>query len=310
MRWLFLFVLSLNLAYFGWQSSQVSSTDYDDVPALRNVEPIVLLSELKQQEDSVKVEQLAESPVGDVPVKQLDVQQVVEPFQQVDEIAAESEDEPEDEKALAVAPKTVAVLEESAAEEMLPLKSAPAVPAPVEPVPVEPKLIEKGPIEHESMEVAQQASCYTMGPFRNLGKLRALIREIKSYVVSADFRGREEKEQTLYWVYVHPEKTRKKAVETGRRLKAKKIKDFYVIREGDKIHGLSLGHFRSKSGAYGLAKKVKKLGFAVSVEPIFKSYTVYWLDYQLAEGVSIPESSLDLYIKKGKINRLSRACAE
>ena len=160
---------------------------------------------------------------------------------------------------------------------------------------------------------AEQATdCYTLGPFRDLDNLRGLTREIKSYVVKADFRGREEKEQTLYWVYVKPEKTRKKAIETGKRLKARKIKDFYVIRDGEKENGLSLGHFRNKEGAYGLAKKVQILGFDVIVEPVFRSYTIYWLDYQLSSGVSIPESIFEKYIKsakKNKISRLSRDCA-
>ena len=157
----------------------------------------------------------------------------------------------------------------------------------------------------------QKASCFTMGPFRDLDKLRSLTREIKPYVVSTDFRGREEREQSLYWVFIQPEKNRKKAIETGKRLKAKKIKDFYVIREGEKIHGVSLGRFRNKNSAYGLAKKVKKLGFDVIVEPIFKTYTVYWLDYQLADGVSMPEVLFEQYTqptKKGKVSRLSRSC--
>ena len=150
-----------------------------------------------------------------------------------------------------------------------------------------------------------------MGPFRDLDKLRSLTREIKPYVVSTDFRGREEREQSLYWVYIQPEKNRKKAIETGKRLKAKKIKDFYVIREGEKIHGVSLGRFRNKNSAYRLAKKVKKLGFDVIVEPIFETYTIYWLDYRLANGVDIPGALFEQYTqptKKGKASRLSRSC--
>jgi len=58
---------------------------------------------------------------------------------------------------------------------------------------------------------------------------------------------------------------------------------------------------------------VQKSGFDVTVEPIFKSYTVYWLDYQLTDGVTIPEATFDKYIKtdeKGKISRLSRNCED
>jgi hypothetical protein len=50
MRWLFLFVLSLNVAYIAWEMSKTPSVDYADVPMLKNVETIVLLSELKRQQ--------------------------------------------------------------------------------------------------------------------------------------------------------------------------------------------------------------------------------------------------------------------
>ncbi|MFV9615737.1 MAG: SPOR domain-containing protein [Gammaproteobacteria bacterium] len=169
---------------------------------------------------------------------------------------------------------------------------------------------EKPPGSQEGGAI-QKERCFTLGPFRDLDNLRSLTREIKPYVVTTDFRGREEREQYLYWVYIQPEKNRKKAIETGQRLKAKKIKDFYIIREGEKIHGVSLGRFRNKNSAYGLAKKVKKFGFDVIVEPVFKIYTVYWLDYQLADGVSIPETLYEHYTqstKKGKVSRLSRSC--
>ena len=54
------------------------------------------------------------------------------------------------------------------------------------------------------------------------------------------------------------------------------------------------------------------LGFDVQVEPVFKTFTIYWLDYQLADGVSIPESIFDKYTKntkKDKVSRLQRECA-
>ncbi len=293
MRWLFLFVFTLNLAYIGWEMSQSPSEDYADVPALKNVQTIVLLSELKQQAaDAAKAEHGEDGA----------------------------------EKALTEVRVAEAALAENAtAVEADPVATQEKPPQVVKPEPV--KAIEIKAIENAEKPVvttaatqpvtatrpAQSASCFTLGPFRDLDKLRALTREIKSYVVEADFRGREEREQTLYWVYIKPEKNRTSAIETGKRLKAKKVKDFYVIRDGEKVNGLSLGHFRNKNGAYGLAKKVKNLGFDVIVEPVFKTYTVYWLDYKLAGGVDIPESIFDKHVKaakKDKISRLSRGCGD
>ncbi|GMR01669.1 MAG: SPOR domain-containing protein [Gammaproteobacteria bacterium] len=296
MRWAFLFVFSLNLIYIGWEMSRSSTDDYADVPALKNVQTIVLLSELKQQQaDLAKIEQVedktgdkAEAAIvdntstGGSPVKQAGSEQLAVKSQEIVEKKPEGTSEV----------TTQSDVINGAAETVASSKQA--VPA---------EVLQANP--------SQSASCFTLGPFRDLDRLRSLTREIKSYVIKADFRGREEKEQTLYWVYIKPEKNHKKAIETGRRLKAKKIKDFYVIRDGEKIHGLSLGHFRNKDGAYGLAKKARNLGFNVIVEPVFRTYTIYWLDYQLASGVNIPEAIFEKHIKPGKkdkINRLSRDC--
>jgi cell division protein FtsN len=298
MRWLFLFVLSLNLAYIAWEMSKPSSDAYVDVAPLKNVKPIVLLSELRQQQaDAARSEQAEDAVIAaggtesaGTEAKQQAVSKKTSTKQtaladKVSQVSALETPQPETVTGQAEPTKQVAQVA-TVTQQAEPVKTAAgASPA--------------------------TSSCYTLGPFRDLDNLRALTREIKSYVVEADFRGREEKEPTLYWVFLKPEKNRKKAIETGNRLKAKKIKDFYIIRDGEKENGLSLGHFRNKDGAYGLAKKVRNLGFDVDVEPVFKSYTIYWLDYQLASDAIIPESIFDKYTKTGKkdkISRLGREC--
>lgn len=299
MRWLFLIVLFLNLAYIAWQTTRPVTQSYENVQPLKNVRPIVLLSELKQQEA------LAHPEVNSK--KQQSLPQIVKV------------------EAITEAVEVTEVAEITSVKKSEQIKQ-PALPSDENKVVAEIKPL-KTPNEsqeepHMSMGGGDFAgsreggaiikeSCFTLGPFRDLDKLRSLTREIKPYVITTDFRGREEREQYLYWVYIQPEKNRKKAIETGKRLKAKKIKDFYVIRKGEKIHGISLGRFRNKNSANGLAKKVKKLGFDVTVEPVFKSYTVYWLDYQLVDGVNIPETLLEHYTQaanNGKVSRLKRVC--
>jgi len=300
MRWLFLFVFSLNLAYIALEMSRSSSADYADVPPLKNVETIVLLSELKAQPDVVEEVLVADVSEKDSPASQVDVEPEPEavPAPVSEESAISEQPAEKVQEAVIKAPQDVVDVAEPLAEKAVLDKPAdveqPQPPAPQHAAPV------------------QSASCFTLGPFRDLAKLRGLTREIKSYVIATDFRGREQKELALYWVYLKPEKNRALAIKTGKRLKAKKIKDFYVIREGEKINGLSLGHFRNKKGAYRLAEKVKKRGFDVIVEPVFRTYTIYWLDYQLAAGTSVPESVFEKYTgtgKKEKITRLSRDCA-
>ena len=77
MRWLFLFVLSLNLAYFAWQSSREPADSYADVEPLKNVPPIVLLNEVSTSLDELEADSTdtvassaADTPAeGDEPVE-------------------------------------------------------------------------------------------------------------------------------------------------------------------------------------------------------------------------------------------------
>lgn len=291
MRWLFLFLLSLNLAYIAWQMYLPSGDSYTSVTPLKNVPPIVLLSELTPG--------------------QLEQDELLVSNQQ-----EENADLAADKTAAEDARQVELAVVEQPVEKTVPQDVQAGMQHDTQQVAINTR--SDTPVVTEVVsELVQQTdkteSCYTLGPFRDLDKLRGLTREIKSYVVATDFRGSEENEQALFWVYIQPEKSRSKAIETGKRLKANKIKDFYIIREGEKINGLSLGHFRNKNGAYGLAKRVKDLGFDVIVEPVYKTRTIYWLDYQLAAGVEIPQAILDKYIqsaKKDKINRLPRQCED
>ena len=274
MRWLFLIMLSLNLIYIAWQMLTPEKNLYAEIKPLKDVPPIVLLSELKTKNEiaAMAAQKKVASSVTETEKTTVEIIAAVSEAKQ--RLKADKK------SAAGTAGKTT---DKVKGKDVTDVKTA---------------TVKAKPVKTVTASISQSSSCYTLGPFRNLINLSSLTQDIKSYVVEADFRGREESEQSLYWVYVNPEKNRKAAISTGKRLKAKKVKDFYLIREGEKIHGISLGHFRNKSGAYGLAKKVQKLGFDVQVEPVFKTYTVYWLDYQLASGVSIPESIFDKQIKR------------
>lgn len=150
--------------------------------------------------------------------------------------------------------------------------------------------------------------CYTLGPFRELDNLRVFTRAIKDYVIAASFRSREEQEQSMFWVYLEPEATLKKARALGKSLKSKKVKDYYVISSGPKENGISLGHFKEKDRAYSHAESIKELGFKPVIDPVFKSYTIYWLDYHVPAGKVIPQKIFSKHLAQ-KINRLDRSCS-
>jgi hypothetical protein len=265
MRWLFLLLLFLNLAYIAWEMNRPATDAYSHIKTTRsNVQPIVLLSEISQQQQ------------GEVPQNQPD-------------------EEPIDNKPVAA----------EKAKKDLPRLEQPG--SRVAEIALPP---EKGIPPAQNLEADD--GCYTLGPFRDLEDLRELTRELKPYVVAVDFRGSEAKEQSLYWVYIKPANNREEAIATGEQLKANKIKDYFIIRQGENLNGVSLGYFRNKAGADALEKRVKQLGFDVVLETVFKTYTVYWLDYQVGADRKVPQSIFDKYIieasKKDRIKRLKRDC--
>ena len=162
--------------------------------------------------------------------------------------------------------------------------------------------------DHDDKEdVAVTGGCYTLGPFRDLGKLRAVTRGIKSYVVEASYRSHEEKEHAMFWVFLKPVADYSHAKILADSLKKKKVSDYFIIKSGLKKNGISLGHFRDKDRAYNHSAHIKTLGFESDVEAIFKDYTIYWLDYEVDQGKNIPESLFEKHLT-GKINRLLREC--
>lgn len=224
MRWLFLFVLVLNIAYVGWELGQQKKVS--NVPKVDRKAPrIVLLSEIGK------------------------------------DVVASSANKDE-------------------------------------------SVSNKGEQERDIVK----GNCFTLGPFRDLEKLRAVTRGIKKYVVAASYRSHQESEQTMFWVYLKPAENYSKAKILADRLKQAKVKDYFIVKSDPNANAVSLGHFREKKRAYAHSEHIANLGFKPKVEPIFKDYMIYWLDYDVAEGKNIPKSIFDKHLS-GKINRLVRACS-
>jgi len=272
-------MLLVNLAYLGWElnrpvTQRAHASHTNDVPK------IVLLRELPGSNPESVAQ--AKTPPAEKPG--------AEPADNGSVQAAA-----EKPKAAAPPAKTTAKAEATQkVEKHEPVATAAVVPAAETPAQA------KAP-------AASKFACYTLGPFRDIADLRKLIRDIRAFVVEAAFRSNEEREQSMYWVNIPPQKSREAANALAAELKRKKIGDFYVVNAGEQANAISLGHFREKAGALSVMKKVKQAGFAVQIDPVFKSYTIYWLDYRVQTDRSIPRSALDL-TKLPSIRRFDRSC--
>ena len=167
MRWLFLFVLFLNLAYVGWQISRSPADSYAGIESLQDVERIVLLSEIQSQAVNEKT-----------------VKQKVEPVKPVQ--LAVSVVEEKQQKRLDAASKQklsnpVGInTGKNISKKVVEVKEVPAT--------------------NQNLMLAENTTdrCFTMGPFRALDRLSGLAQEIKPYVTATHFRSREENKSTVY----------------------------------------------------------------------------------------------------------------
>jgi cell division septation protein DedD len=137
--------------------------------------------------------------------------------------------------------------------------------------------------------------------------LRVVIREIKDYVIEASFRSKEEQEQSMFRVLLKPVGSKREAKALTKQLVSKNIRDYYIITEGSYENGISLGYFSSKGRAERHGNRVRKAGFDAIVEPVFKTYTIYWLDYRIKAGHQIPPQIFEKHLDS-TTQRLSRGC--
>lgn len=278
MRWFFLSLLIVNILYVTWELKRerpVASV----APALpANVDRLVLLSELESTTASQTngAQATAEVAASAKTVPEMDE---VQPQSDTSETASAEVAVPDG--ADAAADDTIAV--------------QPQAEAPVD-EPADP------PVGEPARDL-----CYTLGPFREMKTLRVVTREIKDYVVEASFRSRDEQEQSMFRVYLKPVGGKREAKALIKQLVSKNIRDYFIITDGPYKNGISLGYFSDKSRAERHAERVRKSGFDAVLEPVFRSYTIYWLDYRIKAGIEIPQSVLDQHLNS-TTQRLSRSC--
>ena len=300
MRALFFILLMLNVVYFAWQFIRSPSDVAADMSALKDIEPIVLLSEVKATKEAQKKAAIAKAEAEELERKKLSEKVLVK------DVVVASAEVPNAEK------KLVSDVDKKKNEKVAVDKAIKGKVAKGKVIKdkVTKDEVAKDKVTKDKKMASSSGQCFTVGPFRDLKKLRGLTRAIKSYVVEADFRGKEETLPPLYWVYTAAEKTKKLTLKTAARLRAKNVNDFYIINSDRKVNSISLGRFRSKKGVQKFVKKLEKWGFDVIVEVVRKDVTIYWLDYQLAAGSKIPKSVFRKFkpSKKQAASHLSRQC--
>jgi|OM-RGC.v1.010603692 hypothetical protein len=128
----------------------------------------------------------------------------------------------------------------------------------------------------EPVVAETSAVCWLIGPFQEEISAKQVISRLSALDVTLRLRAIDTRAKPDYWVYIPPQVSRKAAIKLLRELQSKKI-DSFLITEGDRKNGISLGFFTQKERADGVMKARKDQGYNPSVREILRVDTEFWL---------------------------------
>lgn len=122
------------------------------------------------------------------------------------------------------------------------------------------------------------AQCATLGPFEKRAQAAAAAQRLHGMDLTARVRVEHLPDEGGFWVLIPPAKTHAAARKTIDRLRAKGVKDYFLVAAGDMKNAISLGVFSSDSAARQRLANIRKLGFAPQLQGVPLPQRRYWLD--------------------------------
>lgn len=160
----------------------------------------------------------------------------------------------------------------------------------------------------EDEEPTNRMSCYTVGPLKDLNRVKKLSSRISDLGASVRRRRKTEQEQYGYRVYLPPYDSREQALADAKRLADNGIHDYFIITDNDKQDGISLGLFRKKDGAIRRMAQVRRFDFTPQMEIRYRDTIIYWLDYE-QQGQQVSEQAWrEITEDSPGLQRLDRNC--
>lgn len=132
--------------------------------------------------------------------------------------------------------------------------------------------------------------CELVGPFESSDVAGDFIARLKAIEVVSSVRDLELPAGLGYWVYIEPLASRREALRMLGELQAKRI-DSYVIPRGELVNGISLGMFSKKRLSDARVKEMAAIGLDPKVEEIERSYREIWVMLNPGEDAKMSKLS-------------------
>ena len=161
----------------------------------------------------------------------------------------------------------------------------------------------------DETEASGARLCYSLGPFINkieADKTQSLLQQQE--VTSKQIKLRDTS-RTGFWVLLPASGTRDEANKAITRLKALKVKDYFLVATGSHENAISLGVFSQKNLARRRVDEMIRLGFVPSMESVALPRKVYWLNWY-KDSKKQPDKALIEKLKKqdAQISKVERSC--
>lgn len=128
--------------------------------------------------------------------------------------------------------------------------------------------------------------CYTYGPIPEEKESELMSDWLTGRGIQYEQRETMEDGQPKFWVYLAPQASTARAEQTLAELKQRGIRDLQLIRSGDLLNAVSLGLFSTQAAVNRRLNEVKATGYQPVVVPYAGGRQVYWFDVMLVKNSS------------------------
>ena len=132
--------------------------------------------------------------------------------------------------------------------------------------------------------VTTKTVCYTYGPIPDAKESQLMSEWLDERGIQFDQRQTAEEGEQKFWVYLAPQASQAMAEATVMDLREQGIRDLQLIRSGDLLNAVSLGLFTTQYAVNRRLNEIKATGYQPIVVPYGSAKQVFWFDVQIVQN--------------------------
>lgn len=148
------------------------------------------------------------------------------------------------------------------------------------------------------------ARCYRLGEITDKTSAKALVKWLKNNGAESIKQQQQQGKRVTYWVILPAYANRKKANEAAEILSNQRIRDFFIVRNGEHENAISLGVFSTRERAERRYQEIVNLKARLRkprITTVERSVLHYLVTFQLTS--SEQKKALSAYVKREQLGR-------